>query len=329
MKINLATLQAFSASLLAMADVARHSAPNRMTSDALMVLRTLVPFRSAWWGECSDSDASVGTRRRNWLHGRINLSASFAREWNQLAEADAFAAESIRNLGRVVRAIGDDDPDGDVSAFSRRHDLANAMAVTLELPGSGMSFFVALYRGAGDVAFDDVQAALFAEFTRHLLQHWRARVRDMLLTTSGTATDSFALADAHGELLYLGARLGRLLHQQFSGWGGSTLPPPVTALLAQAPCAMALGSEQLTVQACEALMVLALHRGGGRNTLPPRERTAAMLYAQGHSYKAIARLLNLSPATVRTYLRSVYLQLGVRNKIELGGALGGSVGDTP
>jgi DNA-binding CsgD family transcriptional regulator len=46
-----------------------------------------------------------------------------------------------------------------------------------------------------------------------------------------------------------------------------------------------------------------------------------MLYAQGHSYKEIARLLGLSPATVRTYLRSVYIQLGVRNKIELGGAL--------
>jgi DNA-binding CsgD family transcriptional regulator len=46
-----------------------------------------------------------------------------------------------------------------------------------------------------------------------------------------------------------------------------------------------------------------------------------MLYAQGRSYKEIARLLGLSPATVRTYLRSVYVQLGVRNKIELSGAL--------
>jgi DNA-binding NarL/FixJ family response regulator len=77
----------------------------------------------------------------------------------------------------------------------------------------------------------------------------------------------------------------------------------------------------LTLQPCGELVTLAIERGKGAARLPPRERSVAMLYAQGHSYKGIARLLGLSPATVRTYLRSVYLQLGVRNKIELGGAL--------
>jgi DNA-binding CsgD family transcriptional regulator len=47
-----------------------------------------------------------------------------------------------------------------------------------------------------------------------------------------------------------------------------------------------------------------------------------MLYAQGHSSKAIARLLGLTPATVRTYLRNAYDQLDVGNKIELATRLG-------
>jgi DNA-binding CsgD family transcriptional regulator len=46
-----------------------------------------------------------------------------------------------------------------------------------------------------------------------------------------------------------------------------------------------------------------------------------MMYAAGHSYKAIALRTGLSPATVRTYLRDAYLQLGVRNKVELGSRL--------
>jgi DNA-binding CsgD family transcriptional regulator len=55
--------------------------------------------------------------------------------------------------------------------------------------------------------------------------------------------------------------------------------------------------------------------------LAPRERTAALLFAAGHSYKEIAKTLGLSPATVRTYLRNCYLQLGVKSKVELGSVL--------
>lgn len=55
--------------------------------------------------------------------------------------------------------------------------------------------------------------------------------------------------------------------------------------------------------------------------LAPRERTVAMLFAAGHSYKEIAKILALSPTTVRTYLRNCYLQLGVKSKVELGSVL--------
>ena len=56
--------------------------------------------------------------------------------------------------------------------------------------------------------------------------------------------------------------------------------------------------------------------------LSPRRQQAARLFAQGYSNKEIARELALTPATVRTYLRDAYLQLAVRNKVELGAALG-------
>jgi DNA-binding CsgD family transcriptional regulator len=56
--------------------------------------------------------------------------------------------------------------------------------------------------------------------------------------------------------------------------------------------------------------------------LSPRERGAALLYAQGHTNKEVARLLGLSPATVRTYLRDAYRVLECSNKVELLAALG-------
>ena len=319
MKLDLGTLQSFSATLLTLTDVARTAPPERLINDALLALQPLVPFRSAWWGECSDRDAL--RTPRNWLHGRINLSASFAQEWNRLADGDAFAIESMRSLGQVQRFSGHGDPNPDVAAFSRRHALDHGMAITVELPGSGLMFFVALYRGAASPAFDDGESALFAEFFTHLLHHWRLRVRELLLGAHPRASDAFALADTHGNLLYLGARLGSLLHEHHPAWTGSTLPAELATMAARAPAAVALGAHRLTLQPCGELVTLALERGGRAARLPPRERSVAMLYAQGHSYKEIARLLGLSPATVRTYLRSVYVQLGVRNKIELGGAL--------
>jgi len=55
--------------------------------------------------------------------------------------------------------------------------------------------------------------------------------------------------------------------------------------------------------------------------LSSREREVATAYATGQSYKEIARGLGLSPATVRTHLRTVYRKLGVTSKIELSLAL--------
>lgn len=68
------------------------------------------------------------------------------------------------------------------------------------------------------------------------------------------------------------------------------------------------------------------HQGGA---LSRREREIAEAYAEGQSYKAIARTLGLSPATVRTHLSTVYRKLGVASKIELSRLLQGSPDAAP
>lgn len=317
MTADLALLQSFSRGLLALGDATRAAPPNRMLHDGLQALRPLVPFRSAWWGECSDG--APDSPPRNWLHGRINLSPSFAQEWNRLSAEDGFARSSMRQLDTVVRVSGYEDPVPGLEQFARKHELFHIMAITSEMRGSGLLFFVALYRGEESPAFGERDGVLFQEFTHHLSQCWQHRVQDTLRQAATRDADAFALADARGELLYLGRRLGTLLRQAYPGWDGSLLPPGIAAALAQGTGALALGGQQLLLQRCGELLALSLERR--RTGLPPRERSVAMLYAQGQSYKAIARLLDLSPATVRTYLRNAYLQLGVRNKVELGSAL--------
>jgi DNA-binding CsgD family transcriptional regulator len=84
---------------------------------------------------------------------------------------------------------------------------------------------------------------------------------------------------------------------------------------------MRLGRAALTLSLNGEYVILSLNSHSRSSGLPPRERTAAMLFAAGHSYKEIAKILLLTPATVRTYLRNSYQQLGVSSKVELGYAL--------
>lgn len=59
--------------------------------------------------------------------------------------------------------------------------------------------------------------------------------------------------------------------------------------------------------------------------LSRREAEVARLFAEGQSYKMVARALDSSPATVRHHLRQVYAKLGVTSKVQMARLVGGPV----
>jgi DNA-binding CsgD family transcriptional regulator len=314
-----ALLTAFSRELLALH--ALRTAPGSIAwvNDALAGLRRLVPFDKAWWGECSDCRGDEPPL--NWQHGTIGLPESFAAEWNAISAVDEFAQTSIERLGEVCCSSGYDSGGPGTEAFSRQHDIQHAMAITLELPGSGLLFFVVLYRGESEPAFGPGDEPVFGEYGRHLMQHWQVGLQTLLGQASTDGARAYALCQRDGRLLYIGATLARALRRQFNGWQGQSLPEALRTALQRAPCRVPLGRQSLVVARCGELYTLGLGQAGDSPALAPRERAVAMLYARGESYKAIAARLGLSPATVRTYLRDAYLQLGVRNKVALGARL--------
>jgi len=316
---SMATLQAFNRCLLQLGRLARERGAAEFIADGLQVLRQQVPFASAWWGEMSTSVASAPPQ--SWMHGRIDLPESFASEWQQSAGSDKFSHDTLSRPGEVIRDSGFTDPDAGVDAFARRHDLYHPMCITFELPESGLMFFVCLYRGGDAPAFSDNEAGLFSAFCDHLLQLWRFQVQDMIRVDTGNGASDFGVARRDGGLLYIGAGLCALIQRELPGWSGSTLPVEIITQLPKAPCVMRLGRSALTLSPNAEHVILSLEAQPRGAVLAPRERTAAMLFAAGHSYKEIAKILGLSPATVRTYLRNCYLQLGVKSKVELGAVL--------
>ncbi len=325
-----APLRALSASLLQLASVARTAPPQAMLQEALDILRTsLVGFDTAWWGEvsCGHADAPP----RNWLHGSIGLAKSFATEWNALAMADVFAQQSMDRLGVVIRESPDDMPalpgvaiPPDIDAFCQRHGLYHCMAITVAMPRSGLMFFVSMYRGPGQPHFTDQEAALFGEFVPHLLGHWQHRLEQLQTAPAGNGPwDSYALADSAGQLLFVGLRVVLALQTAYPDWSGTALPVALLGAVPALPSRLLLGKAcRLRLEACGPLVAISIPSPhAGKPALAPRELSAATLYAHGHSYKDIASTLGLTPATVRTYLRSAYAQLGVCNKVELVTAL--------
>ncbi|GGX76637.1 LuxR family transcriptional regulator [Massilia dura] len=326
----------FSACLLELGTLARHARTDMLVRDALLAWRRLVPFDAGWWGEVA------ADRPRNLLHGSIGLDAEFADEWNRLIAAqDTFAQGSMAQPGTVFRASGGyRGPPGAIADFIDRHRLHAIMAITVALPGSGLQFFIALYRHDPHDGFGDTEGALFAEFTRHLVQAWRHRLADLRMPGP---LDAMALCDREGRLCYLGRRIAALFNKQLGErprgplrgppggrshgpsdghegiWRGTTLPPALIAALHDAPRCIRFAGARLSLEPVGELVAVSLSVNA--LALTPRELSTALLFAQGLSYKEVARVLALSPATVRTYLKTAYARLEVTNKVALIGAL--------
>jgi hypothetical protein len=319
MQIDQHTLADFSAALLELGALPPSTSPSQLMRQGLGTLAALVPHDSAWWGECSGG--IDGLAPRNWLSGSVNLSADFAGEWNRIGAVDHFACESIDRLDHVVWCDNFDDPIPEVEAFARRHGLYRAMAITRTLPGSGLLQFMALYRREGAPPFEPAQREVFHLFTAHLMQRWSARIAALVADGDLPSGEGQGLVDAQGEFMYLGSQLALLLRGHYPSWNGTALPSGLADLATRPVHQFAVGRRRVAVQARGELLLLSLQPERCAAILPPRELNVARQYAEGGSYKEIARETGLSPATVRTYVRDAYQRLGVSNKIALGQAL--------
>lgn len=309
--------------LLALGRLARDEPPTGFLRVAVALIGQRLRYRGAWWGLCFDRGPE---QMPDVIQAEvIGLPDSMTADWRRVGADDPFASAAARHRGEVQRLVSARDELGaatELSAQARRLGIDRAMALCLNEDASGQIFFVALYRAAADPAFTDAEAATFRELVRHIAQLWRFALQDALCRAETDGLARMALARRDGQIVFAGSQMSELLYACWPDWDGLQLPADVVSRLQEVPftlrarqtrilVAPLVDHFQLSIESADAPPVL----------LTPRERRVALLFAQGMSYKVIARQLSLSPATVRTYLRQAYLHLGVKSKMGLSDAL--------
>lgn len=314
------SLSIFSESVLALGRMSRHEPANAFLHKAVELLGSELGFSSAWWGLGVDQgDGQMADIQQAEAMG---LPSSVVKDWREISKDDEFARVLTQNPGKVqlVASVSCvNNWPSRVMDFATRHGIQHCMALCLDDTSSGQMFFIAAYRQAGDLPFSTTDAALFEELVRHTVQLWHFSLRDSLSRSSEEGIGRIAIANKDGHLAYVGAQFCEVLCGHWSEWDGVTLPEEVVKRLAHAPSTVRLGKKTITIQSHgDFFQLVAESPTESKSQLSLRERRVAHLFAEGMSYKEIAKKLDLTPSTVRTYLRQAYLRLGVKNKVQLG-----------
>ncbi|MBS4098273.1 MAG: response regulator transcription factor [Sulfuricella sp.] len=281
-------------------------------------LKQSLPFDSALWMTGAlhpdGSDADIHT---HYLHQQ---PLQLLIDWSRTPDRATFSRKVLRNPGISFSCITSQEFGRELAEHSRRYNIEHILATSLNDPVAHLSELISIYRADPASPFGEAERRLQQSIVPHLSETWRINRTHHLAQVSqpSCAVKAYsATVDSQGILHLIEPGFTRLLQNEWSTWQGPTLPLDLVKQMDQK------GSRYIGNTLSISLSVLNDHfllRGRQRtpvDALSKREREVAELFSAGSTYKDIAKTLTLSPATVRNYLNTVYLKLGVDNKAAL------------
>ncbi|MES2257536.1 MAG: LuxR C-terminal-related transcriptional regulator [Pseudomonadota bacterium] len=290
-------------------------AAERFQDWAIERLHRDLPFCSAWWGVATLADRG-GTILDSHCYG---MRPGFAQEFETIRECDDVGARMIDTLGVTAYKDGH-SIDPALRRFDARHGLHSIMATAVPDSSGALMQFLTLFRPESARPFSAGERALKEALVPHLMQAWRANWDGV---PAAAGDEPAALLATDGRVIDADVRFMAMLRAAWPAWCGRRIvlcnegaagfegPRAAMAVIRIVPSpGGAPGTQRVVV------------RSNRCGALAPRERAVAEHYAAGLSYKEIAKEMTLSPATVRSYLKTCYDKLAVGNKVQLQQALG-------
>lgn len=295
---------------------------------ALGLVRYRLRFNSAAWAQ-----GEIPQKGGFAVHSAhlYNEPLEMILDWQRINGRDLVVKKVSRNIGQSqnihTRTLYPARENAIMWDFSARYRHQNFLVIGLSPDHVRFGrCWLALYRPDADDQYSQSEVRLLDALGPHLFEALRINrtvgFREHSHETNLDQADTAAIARDDGVLSYCGQGFLALLRREWPNWKGLKLPDAfLQGLPRDGKHAITKGHLVVAVRAAGDLLFLRAEERSPLQALTPRELAAATLFAEGKSYKEIARDMGIAPATVRNFLQHTYLKLQVRDKAELAGLL--------
>lgn len=290
------------------------------------LLEELVPFDAAWTGVATPDD----NRPLNHNSFTYHLPDAFFQEWLRIVDHDPLADLSRLVFGQAaVVDIEDGDVDPRFSIWAKKFGLMHLLRICARDNRFGLIGFLSIYRRDPRRPFTAAEVDVMETLIPHLAAAMRINrtMQLFVLGRQGVVTVKRAICDAYGVVHRSDEGFAEGLQAAWPGWSGKALPDAVCRHLQRnAGQPFLCSTHRIDISSIAGLFVLELRPRSLADRLGARELETIRHFANGASYKEVARCMNISPATVRHHLRSAYRKLGVHDKAQMSRLVGGMAG---
>ncbi len=293
---------------------ASYRRPEDLRLHTLRDLQRLVPFDFAVWGG-GRADGRLVTDLTV-----LDQKEAVLKEWEAVADQDAFCDLTLRHLG--VTARFDDVPEFRQSlAYNehwRRFHASHMMATISAEQTDGYVSFVGLCAEGRPSEFTEAERAFKQTLMPHLSQALRIN-RELWTHRAARKEEAVALVDGEGWIL---SQEGSFQEYTTAEWGPlrPRIPPDVMRVLVSHKL---WRGQTLTARLTgfDSHYFIHVLFQPELSCLTFREREVAELFATGLTHRQVAAALETSPSTVRNQLARIYDKLGLSSKAELAALL--------
>ena len=304
--------------LLDLYELANRTGIGEFESGFCRILSRLLPFDAAWTGVATNLQSGPV------LHSSFtwHLPETFFGDWVEIREIDPLVLRTRGVYGRAVSiSVVDPDVPPRFRDWAVKYGLAQLMVTAALDRRFGLTTFLSVYRRALDRPFTTEDARKVEDIIPHLAAALTIN-RSFHLARAGEVASSHvparAICDAFGTVHQADKLFDARLQEEWPSHTHRTLPQPLVDWL-RAGASKVFPGEHVIVHCLPTagLFQLELRTRSKLERLSPRELMVIRYYGEGLSHKEVARRMDISPTTVRHYLRCAYRKLDMHDKIEI------------
>ncbi len=309
---------AVSSCLLQLYQLAVDSRIGEFEEQLFTLMREYLVFDGAWFGR-STMMVSGPVMHNSYVH---NLAPEFVADWERVKSHDPLVTLIIdEHRNPALVSLADDIVAGPFRAFCGKYAIAQLMCTVAIDPVLKLWTHLSLYRNGLVPRYSERDVELMRLLMPHLAAALNLNrvhhVEQRKMAAQGPRT-SVAICDARGVLQYADSAFADLMLMEWPRWSGATLPAELgPVLLAEAASSFAGTHTTLRAERVADLFLIQASPPCALDLLTPKELSVVRLFGEGLTYKAVARRLGNSPATVRHHLRRAYAKLRIQNKGEI------------